>query len=39
MVVVIIIIIIIFIHSSALSKIRHAADKCHSVLTKRRDVL
>ena len=30
-----VIIIIIFITSAALSKIRHAAGTCHSVLTKR----
>jgi len=35
MITVIIIIIIIFITSAALSKIRHAAGTCHSVLTKR----
>jgi len=34
-VIIIIIIIIIFITSAALSKIRHAAGTCHSVLTKR----
>jgi len=33
--IIIIIIILIFITSAALSKIRCAADTCHSVLTKR----